>query len=153
MNRLHRVIALGVIAAGAKWTLVWQGNENADGIAGTNDGGLLFAQEQINQVSKLDKNGKFSAFLTNGHGRPWAQHGFQNAWKKAMRRAGVVDRTFHDSRGTAVTRLNEAGCTPQQTAAITGHSLRDVGTILDRYSARTDALAIAASANLERGRG
>ena len=91
--------------------------------------------------------------LTNGHGRPWAQHGFQNAWKKAMRRAGVVDRTFHDLRGTAVTRLNEAGCTPQQTAAITGHSLRDVGTILDRYSARTDALAIAAIANLERGRG
>src|SRR5882672_7501903 len=36
----------GVIAAGAKWKLVWQGPDNADGIIGTKDGGLLFAQEQ-----------------------------------------------------------------------------------------------------------
>jgi gluconolactonase len=57
----------GVIAAGAKWTLVWQGNENADGLVGF-DGGLLFAQEQTNHINKLDKNGKFSVYLTNGHG-------------------------------------------------------------------------------------
>ena len=57
-----------VIEAGAKWTKVWEGNENADGIVGTNDGGLLFAQEQTSHVNKLDKNDKFSVFLTNGHG-------------------------------------------------------------------------------------
>src|SRR5258708_616171 len=45
----------GVVAAGAKWTLAWQGTDNADGIVGTDDGGLLFAQEQPSQVSKLDK--------------------------------------------------------------------------------------------------
>src|SRR5438067_1416228 len=43
----------GVIAAGAKWKLVWGGNNNADGLAGTPDGGLLFAQEQPNRISKL----------------------------------------------------------------------------------------------------
>jgi integrase len=91
--------------------------------------------------------------LANGHGRPWAQHGFQNAWKKAMRKAGIEDRTFHDLRGTAVTRLSEAECTPQEIATITGHSLRDIGAILDRYSARTEKLAVAAIAKLERGRG
>ena len=76
----------GVIAESAKWTLVWQGNENADGIAGTSDGGLLFAQEQLNQVSKLDKNGKFSAFLTNGHGPGAVSIGPKN-------RIVVVERT------------------------------------------------------------
>src|SRR5579862_7110396 len=58
----------GVIDAGAKWTLVWQGAENADGIVGTDDGSLLFAQEQTNHINKLDKNGKFSVYLSNGHG-------------------------------------------------------------------------------------
>jgi gluconolactonase len=57
----------GVIEAGAKWTLVWQGNENADGIVGF-DGGLLFAQEQINHINRLDKHDKFSVYLSNGHG-------------------------------------------------------------------------------------
>jgi gluconolactonase len=57
----------GVIEAGAKWTLVWQGNENADGIVGF-DGGLLFAQEQTDHVNRLDKNDKFSVYLSNGHG-------------------------------------------------------------------------------------
>ena len=46
----------GVVAPGAKWTLAWQGTNNADGIVGTADGGLLFAQEQPSQVSKLDEN-------------------------------------------------------------------------------------------------
>ncbi len=58
----------GVIAAGAKWTLVWQGSDNADGIVGASDGGLLFAQEQPSRVSKLDRNGKVSVFLEDTHG-------------------------------------------------------------------------------------
>src|SRR5262245_30948920 len=48
----------GVIAAGAKWKLVWQGPDNADGIVGTKDGGLLFAQEQPSTVGMLDKIGR-----------------------------------------------------------------------------------------------
>lgn len=58
----------GVIAAGAKWTLAWQGTDNADGIVGTSDGGLLFAQEQPNRISKLDRNDHVSAFLEDTHG-------------------------------------------------------------------------------------
>jgi len=58
----------GVVAAGAKWTLAWQGTDNADGIVGTADGGLLFAQEQPNRVSKLDQNDKVSVFLEDTHG-------------------------------------------------------------------------------------
>jgi gluconolactonase len=58
----------GVIAAGATWTLAWQGTDNADGIVGTDDGGLLFAQEQPNQISKLDRNDRAAVFLRDTHG-------------------------------------------------------------------------------------
>jgi gluconolactonase len=51
----------GVIAAGAKWTEVFHGDgNNADGLVGTNDGGVLFAQNDNNQVGKIDKNGKIA---------------------------------------------------------------------------------------------
>jgi gluconolactonase len=58
----------GVITAGSKWTLAWQGTDNADGIIGTADGGLLFAQEQPSRVTKLDQNDKVSVFLEDTHG-------------------------------------------------------------------------------------
>jgi gluconolactonase len=58
----------GVVAAGAMWTIAWQGTDNADGIVGTTDGGLLFAQEQPGQISKLDASGRGSVFLRDTHG-------------------------------------------------------------------------------------
>jgi gluconolactonase len=81
----------GVIEAGAKWTLVWQGNENADGIVGF-DGGLLFAQEQTNQINKLDKHDKFSVYLSNGHGAGAVAIGPKG-------RILVVERTCTDPGG------------------------------------------------------
>jgi gluconolactonase len=51
----------GVIAAGQRWKFVWQeAGNNGDGIVGTNDGGLLLAQNDNSKVVKLDKNGKAS---------------------------------------------------------------------------------------------
>src|SRR5262249_33646903 len=47
----------GVIAAGKKWTFVWQqAGNNGDGIVGTNDEGVLVAQNDSSAVVKLDKN-------------------------------------------------------------------------------------------------
>jgi gluconolactonase len=57
-----------VIDADSKWQQVWQGTDNADGIVGTKDGGLLFAQEQPNTVRKLDKNDKDSVYIEDTHG-------------------------------------------------------------------------------------
>ncbi len=57
----------GVVAAGAKWTEVWHGTQTADGMVGFK-GGILFAQEQSNHINRLDKNDKFSVYLTNPHG-------------------------------------------------------------------------------------
>src|SRR5215510_7705368 len=49
----------GVIAAGQKWKSVWTGTgNNADGMIGANDGGILAAQNTNSAVLKIDKNGK-----------------------------------------------------------------------------------------------
>ena len=58
----------GLVLAGSRWMLAWQGTDNADGIIGTDDGGLLFAQEQPNRISKLDANDKVSVALEDTHG-------------------------------------------------------------------------------------
>src|SRR5262245_15300237 len=58
----------GVVAAGATWRIAWRGTDNADGIVATFDGGVLFAQEQPNRVSKLDQNDRFSVVLNGTHG-------------------------------------------------------------------------------------
>jgi sugar lactone lactonase YvrE len=51
----------GVIAAGQRWTFVWQeAGNNGDGIVGTDDGGLLLAQNDNSRVVKLDQSGKAS---------------------------------------------------------------------------------------------
>jgi integrase len=84
--------------------------------------------------------------------RPWTSHGFQTSWRIAATKAGIVGVTFHDLRGTAVTRLAIVGCSEPQIAAITGHSLRDVRSILDaNYLHRDPALAESAIRKLERG--
>jgi gluconolactonase len=58
----------GVIAAGATWELVWADFKTADGLVGTPDGGVLFAQEQGDTIRKLDVNNKESIVLTDTHG-------------------------------------------------------------------------------------
>jgi hypothetical protein len=60
--------------------------------------------------------------------------------------------TFNDLRGTAVTRLALVECTEAQIASITGHSLRDVRSILDaHYLHRDPKLARDAIHKLELG--
>jgi gluconolactonase len=58
----------GVVAEGATWSVAWQGTDNADGIVGTADGGLLFAQEQPRRIRKLDAMDRVSVVLSETHG-------------------------------------------------------------------------------------
>lgn len=88
--------------------------------------------------------------LVNLDGKPWTPDGFRASWAKACRRAGIEGVTFHDLRGTAVTRLAIAGATEPEIATLTGHSLRDVKTILDAHYLRRDpALGESAIRKLE----
>ena len=66
-------------------------------------GGPLRAQlEALPRVSPT--------MLTNSCGAPWTSDGFCTSWGKACAKAGITDLTFHDLRGSAVTRLAVAGC-------------------------------------------
>jgi integrase len=102
---------------------------------------------------KLDATPKRSTIiLTNSDGKPWTSDGFRASWGKACKAAGVVGVTFHDLRGTAVTRLALKECTEAEIAAITGHSLRGVRAILDtHYLSRDPALGESAIRKLEQG--
>src|SRR3984893_4026032 len=59
----------GVVAAGGKWTKVWQaGGNSADGILPDKDGGVLVAQGDYDTVLKIDANGKASVSVANTKG-------------------------------------------------------------------------------------
>jgi integrase len=103
----------------------------------------------LDQAAKHKQN---SIILLNSQGRPWTPDGFRASWGKACKKAGIEEVTFNDLRGTAVTRLALVGCNEAEIATITGHSIRDVRSILDaHYLHRDQALAESAIRKLEMG--
>jgi integrase len=98
----------------------------------------------------LDKLPRTSPIiLTTTTGKPFKKRYFAARWKSATLKAGISDLHFNDLRGTAVTLLSEAGNTVQQVASVTGHSLKTVTSILEKYLARTRGLSDAAIKNFE----
>lgn len=101
----------------------------------------------------LDKMPRTSEYiLTTRTNRRFKIRYFSRLWHETMVAAGIdkiklegveepVSLHFNDLRGTAITLLSEAGCTPQEIATITGHSLKYVNHILEKYLARTKGLA------------
>lgn len=102
---------------------------------------------------RRSKNSIQSAtILARNDGQPWKQDHFRHAWRKVTLEAGLDGLTFSDLRGTAVTRLADAGCTTPEICAITGHSLASANVILQHYLARTRTQADAAILKLENAR-
>lgn len=94
-----------------------------------------------------------TVICVTSRGTRWTGDGFSASFRKACEAAGIEGLTFHDLRGTAVTRLALAGCTEAEIATITGHSLKTVGMMLDRhYLSRDAGLAESAIAKLEKHR-
>src|ERR1700730_17624167 len=59
----------GVVAAGGKWTKVWQaGGNSADGILPDKDGGVLVAQGDYDPVLKIDSNERAAVAVANAKG-------------------------------------------------------------------------------------
>lgn len=82
-------------------------------------------------------------------GQKWTEDGFRSSWGKACRKAKIKGLTFHDLRGTAVTRLARAGCSVPEISEFTGLSLASVESILEKhYLARDQSLADSAGAKL-----
>ena len=87
----------------------------------------------------LDAMPRVSTVILDDEDRPAVQKEIlcRTVGKVPTKANGSIDLHFHDLRGTAITMLSEAGTTPQQIAPITGHSLKTVAVILERYLART----------------
>ena len=90
--------------------------------------------------------------LTNSFGRPWTSDGFKTSWAKACKVAGITGVTFHDLRGTFVTRVAVRNGDLNEIASVTGHRVADVRSILDvHYLNRDPELARSAIRKLEKG--
>ena len=159
LSRAPQEIALAMLLA--LWTgqrqgdllrLTWAAYDGAE-IKLTQGKGCVPVQIPIGDPLKklLDATPhKSPSILVNQAGIPWTPDGFRTMWHKTAKRAGVADRTFHDLRGTAVTKLALAGCTVPEIASITGHSLTQVKSILEKhYLARDPQLAQNAITKLE----
>ena len=69
--------------------------------------------------------GQLTYILTR-HGKPRSAKAFTNWISDAARKAGLLDASSPDGlRKAACRRLAEAGCTPHQIMAITGHQNLD----------------------------
>ena len=121
-------------------------------------GGRIYSGSRSENVWSAEQEAAFlksapshPIVLTTIEGKPWTAAGFRASWAKACTKSGVSGVTFNDLRGTAVTRLALAECTEAEIATITGHSLRDVRSILDaHYLHRDPALGESAIRKLEK---
>jgi len=99
----------------------------------------------------LDEMDRVSpVILTNSKGVPWTSSGFRASWRKGIAKAGIEGLTFHDVRGSVVTRLVIAGNTTEQAISMTGHSIKEAEAILSStYLARSQQLSEDAVTRLE----
>lgn len=88
--------------------------------------------DQLKQAAE-DRKVRSASILTNSRGRPWTQDGFQTSWRKEMARLGIEGVTFHDLRGTFITARRREGSTVEQIASISGHTISEVRSVLEKH--------------------
>lgn len=78
------------------------------------------------EVIAASKSGHLS-FLVTSFGKPFSPAGFGNLFRKWCNEAGLTECSAHGLRKAQSRRLAEAGCTPHEIMAITGHkTLKEV---------------------------
>lgn len=90
--------------------------------------------------------------LTTKTGRAYAKRRFNDHWREDADSAGAGALNFHDLRGTAATRLAEAGCPTSEIASILGWTEVSAQRVISRYVAKSSALAAAGIERLEEHR-
>jgi gluconolactonase len=90
----------GVIGADAKWQLIWADFETADGIVGTPDGGVVFAQEQTDTIRKLTPDGVEQTLVP-------ATRGAGSVSLDASGRLFAVERTCTEPLNASLAGCNE----------------------------------------------
>jgi integrase len=88
--------------------------------------------------------------VLNEDDMPYTGSGFRASFRRTRIRAGVHGVTFHDLRGTTVTLMAEGGASEMEIASITGHTIGQVKSILEKhYLATSQRLGDRAIAALE----
>jgi integrase/recombinase XerD len=96
----------------------------------------------LSKVIEATSNGNLT-FLTTEYGKPFSSNGFGNKFRQWCDEAGLPQCSAHGLRKAAAARLVEAGCSPHEVMAITGHqSLEEV----ERYTRAANRPAMADSA-------
>ena len=86
-------------------------------------GARLWIPAHERLLAVLDEIPKRAAvILTTRSGRPWKQTHYEHEVAKLVKACGLTGYSLHGLRKNATENLFEAGCTPQQVQAITGHA-------------------------------
>lgn len=115
---------------------------------------LLFTQPKKGKTLKVKANSRLKAILDvlppgnkdklriclNSRGRPWTKDGFKTSWGKAMdsEEIKIEGVTFHDLRGTFIWERAREGSSVQDIARVTGRSIADVMSVLEKHYLATD---------------
>lgn len=97
----------------------------------------------------LKENRKAATILTDERDQPWKADNFRSRWAHVCSDARIVDRHFHDLRGTAATLMRAAGSDAETIASIFGWSAKTAGEMLDTYTTTTPEGFELASKRLE----
>lgn len=76
--------------------------------------------------------------LNNSRKRPWTKDGFKTSWGKECAKLEIEGVTFHDLRGTFITDSRREGSTAEQIASVSGHSIKEVGRVLEKHYLAAD---------------
>ncbi|MRN77076.1 tyrosine-type recombinase/integrase [Brucella sp. 09RB8471] len=99
------------------------------------------------------QRGDAVTILTNTRGKPWTSDGFKTSWGKAIKKAEITGVTFHDLRGTFITKARRNGATIEEIAAASGHSIKEVTRVLEaHYLAHDEETNDAVILKMERGK-
>jgi integrase len=101
---------------------------------------LLWIPCHVHHKAALDAAPRHSEFIV---GKSFTGDGLSNVVRRALRRIGAEQFTTHGLRKNAAIALAEAGCTPQQIAAVTGHRS---WKMIQHYIAAADQKRLAAQA-------
>ncbi len=71
--------------------------------------------------------------LLNSRGRPWTKDGFKTSWGKECARLKIGSVTFHDLRGTFITERAREGSSVENIAKISGHSISEIKSVLEKH--------------------
>lgn len=91
---------------------------------------LSILKPYLDDAKKRNKRGLYICETTDN--KKWTSDGFSASWRKALVKAGITGLTFHDLRGSAITRFYNGGMKVEEIAAISGHALSEIKAALEQ---------------------